>query len=303
MALALLLAATSARAEESRVLPEITSTTSVPIDARVLREHLRIELASSARMPTSVVLQRAGESVRFTLTFSGEGPTERDVDLGDVAEGERERVLSLAIAEAVRTPGAPPATPPRARTAPPPPAATPRPRASTATPAWRLGYEATMGLRAYAARQLAWEPRALLSIRHRGGARADLGGYYAYARHGDVLGNVSLHAVGLSLGASFDTPLGRGSRWAGRLGPRLDVGGAFGSGSTVGVATAGSLVTPTATLVLEASVRVRLARAFAAVLAVDGGGVVRGVDLQADERSVLAMRGSTFAVRLGLSAP
>lgn len=293
--------------------PELVVTEGASIDPSRLRTHLSIELVGDD-LPTRIEVSRAalGASAgakargpaRVRLVFADGSTEERELGLADVTEGDVPRVLALAIAEASRAhvgaprPAAPPApTASLARPVPPRPALT---APTPPRPSFRFGAEGAIGARGYGtAGTLAVEPRLGVFVRHTTGARAELAFAYAAASASDPLGSVSARAFLGSLGASYERDLT--SRLALSLGPRLDIGAAVGSGEATGGARASSASGAMVGVVGEIVGRLRLSASLRALIAVDAGGVMRGLSFGADQRVPIALGGATFAARLGLA--
>ncbi len=285
------------------------------IETKVLEGHLAVELEPTTA-PQKVEIARQGASLRVRLAYSDGSEERLTVDVTDVADDAAPRVLALAIGEAARLhvarserlPPAPlpaPLPPPRV-VAPAPPPDVPLP--STREPAVRALLSTSIGARVFsAAGSLGVEPRLAFGLAHRSGFIADIGVSYLTAGASDTLGDVRLHTIGASLGAGYELALS--SRVRVRGGPRLDVGAAFGSGTAnanananaTRPALASSTSAPLASLVGEVVVSVRLgARQPWLLLALDAGGVLRGLDLRADDRTALAALGGSFGGRLGI---
>lgn len=281
------------------------------IETKVLEGHLAVELEPTTA-PQKVEIARQGASLRVRLAYADGSEERLTVDVTDVAGEAAPRVLALAIGEAARLhvarsdrpPPAPvpaPLPPPRV-VAPAPSPDVPLP--STREPAVRALLSTSIGARVFsAAGSVGVEPRLAFGLAHRSGFIADIGVWYLTAGASDTLGDVRLHAFGGSLGAGYELALS--SRVRVRGGPRLDVGAAFGSGTANANATrpalASSTSAPLASLVGEVVVSVRLgARQPWLLLALDAGGVLRGLDLRADDRTALAALGGSFGGRLGI---
>jgi hypothetical protein len=278
------------------------------VESKALEGHLAVEL-DRASAPQRVEVARQGASLRVRLVYADESDERLVVDVTDVSDAAAPRVLALAIGEAARlhvarperAPPAPSPSPVRpANVTPPAPSPTSPAPTSTLAPAVGMLVSASLSARAFgAAGTVGFEPRLAIGLVHRSGFVAEVGGAYFAAGASDPLGDVRLHAVGASLAVAYERALA--SRVFLRMGPRLDVGAAFGSGTPTGTALASSTSGALVSLIGEAVVSVRLgARNPWLLFAIDAGGVLRGIDLRADDRTPLAARGPTFGGRLGL---
>lgn len=274
------------------------------VESKALEGHLAVEL-DRATGPQRVEVARQGGSLRVRLVYADGSDERLVVDVTDVSDGAAPRVLALAIGEAARlhvarperaAPPAPPARPANVTPTAPAPTSLPPP----STPAIGVLVSASLGARAFgAAGNVGFEPRLAIGLVHRSGVVAELGGAYFTAGASDPLGDVRLHAVGASLAVAYERALA--SRVFVRAGPRLDVGVAFGSGTATSTALASSTSGALVSLVGEGVVSVGLgARNPWLLVAIDAGGVLRGIDLRADDRTPLAALGASFGGRLGL---
>ena len=273
------------------------------VESKALEGHLAVEL-DRATGPQRVEVARQGASLRVRLVYADGSDERLVVDVTDVSDGAP-RVLALAIGEAARlhvarperaAPPAPPARPANVTPTAPAPTSLPPP----STPAIGVLVSASLGARAFgAAGNVGFEPRLAIGLVHRSGVVAELGGAYFTAGASDPLGDVRLHAVGASLAFAYERALV--SSVFVRAGPRLDVGAAFGSGTATSTALASTTSGALVSLVGEAVVSVGFgARNPWLLVAIDAGGVLRGIDLRADDRTPLAALGATFGGRLGL---
>ncbi len=273
-------------------------------------------MQSLEKAPRRLTVRAAdADSVEYTLWFDDAGTRTGTLSLADVAVGDRERVLALALAEAAREAPTPPEVAAPAVLAPPvieapittaAPAAIPlranaHPPLAETSARWRPGAVAEMGGRVFSATgALALDPLLGAWLRHRSGARFDLGARMLWSEQDTALGNTTLTAILGSARVSYDWALS--SRAAIRIGPRVDVGAAFGSGHSRGKAI--ELRTQHAALtmlVADVEFRVRVARHAALALGLDAGGVLNGMELRADEQVGVVVRGATTGVHLGVS--
>ncbi len=263
-----------------------------PPDASV---HLEVEAVPCAEEAARVYVSVAAAG--------GGRAASREVSLLDVLPPARPRALALAVAEMLRSLGsaapvekaaaplaaAPPAAPPLSLSPPPPEPARPL--------AWALGLEAEG--RGFPGRDtLLWGVRARFtagwSWLHAG---VDVGGGCARA---DVAeGDVLLRAAGVGLEL--------GPRFAGRaavvdLGLRADLGWAWARGET-GLASvrtgAGSdwLASAGLRLSVEAPARARVRPR----VAIEGGGVLAGVQAQANGQTVAGITGYYLLAAFGVT--
>ena len=279
--------------------PALVVADGTGIDVEQLQAQLAVELANG-RSPVRIELSRSRDLVHARLVFGDGGVEDRDIALGDVAATEAPRVLALALAELSQAHTAvPPIAPKPAPAAPKPapPAEAPAPvRAAPVT----FGGEAAVGARGYTlAGTLALEPRIGIFLRHTSGARLDLAVVYQTAWASDAIGSVSFNAIGGALGLSYSHAILPGFFL--RFGPRVDVLAAFGSGTATGLARATNEQAAVVGLVAEVAASVQFFRVLPLVVVIDGGGMVRGFELRADDRTPLAARGATFGARLGFA--
>jgi hypothetical protein len=283
-------------------MPELSVNAETGLDQEALRAHLHVELTGVAG-PERIEVDRAGSNVRVKLTFA-DGTEEREIALRDVARPEIPRVISLVVSEAARAHLAKATavpTPPAAASSAPPPQPSPSAPPPASSPARRvlLGAEAAFGVRAFRGGQnVALEPRVAGFLRLASGVRFDAGAFYLTSSETDPLGGLTLRGIGGSMAASLERELA--SSLFARLGPRVDIGSAFGRGASSGVAIEGRASEPLVLLVGEIAARYRVGP-LSIVVAGDAGGVLSGIGLGVDERTPLAWNGATFGGRLGLA--
>lgn len=142
---------------------------------------------------------------------------------------------------------------------------------------------------------------AVVSPRVEGGLRASkalrLGviARYAYASAEDPLGRVTVHGVTGGVAATF-TVLARRS-FAVASGPRVELGWLGGSGE-------GQNGRSTSTFAASGAWEIELSVPLGPVTlfgAVEGGALVRGLQLRADERTVLDMSGALLGASAGVA--
>jgi hypothetical protein len=222
----------------------------------------------------------------------------REVALSDVAQTARPRALALAVAELMRSLGQQPAP-----DEPPPPVAvvvTPPPPSPPAAPVRAIGLSLQVEgeVRALPARSTTvWGGRARVTAPWRWlHADLDVGGGFASA--GSDLGEVLLRTASVGLWG--------GPRLASRiaivdLGLRGELGWAWIRGepnsSSVRGGSGGKLL---ASLGLRAAAALPAALSLRPCLAVEGGGVLAGLDGQAGGRGVLGVGGYYVLAALGI---
>ena len=116
---------------------------------------------------------------------------------------------------------------------------------------------------------------------------------YAYASSDDVLGSVRAHLVSTGLAATY--VVASSATFALATGPRVELGIVAGSGEGTNAdsATAASFAG-----VWEVELHLRLG-GLALVGSVEGGSILRGVDLRADDRNVLHLSGPFVGLAVG----
>jgi hypothetical protein len=238
-------------------------------------------------------------TVRIGVAEPPEAQVEREVSLADVAQPARPRALALAAAELIRSLGQMPAKE-MPKPAPvvleqPPPSVVP-----TAPPmASRLSLAGEGQIRVLPTRNTTlWGGRLRLTLPWRRlYTQLDLGGDTASAK--TELGTVSLHSVSMGLGM--------GPRFAGRalifdVGPRFELGRAWIRGQTsaadVGVGSGGDV---SATLGLRASLETPAETRLRPGIALEGGGVLRGIRGESEGRTVVGITGYYLIGTVALS--
>lgn len=273
------------------------------VDVAKLDALVRLELGDR-EMATNVVVTLAREDrADVVVVRRGESRTGSVVLRGSA---DAERVIALFVGELARDDGAPPANPSE-RAAPPeatPPAAAPASAASDGAAGdtqvdvsgvFRPAFAAHMGVRAMGAGgALVFTPHLEGGITMLDFVRLGVIARYGYSTGNDPLGNVSVHAFGGGVTASVRVASGS-SRFSLWMGPRAEAGRMFGSGDGVGQRTASSTA-----LSLAWAVEGRMTfGSYDAILGVEGGWIGGGLDLRADDRSVLSLAGSFVGVSAG----
>ena len=242
------------------------------------------------------------EGVRAEITLVREGEPRRGVvELRGAADVER--TIALFVGELARgtaePAAAPTATPPPAAPATPAPPLTPEP--ATTGPASPARLRATL-LAAFGARWLTSGGATVLTPHVEGGVvirevlRFGVLARYGHASAEDPIGSVSAHAASGGLAATLRlASTGSLALWTG---PRAEIGVITARGDGAGASSASSLL-------LSAAWALEGRAALGPVdglLAVEGGFLGRGLELRADDRSILELSGGFGGVSLGLSA-
>lgn len=258
------------------------------------------------RLDDLVALELGTTRVTRVVVDVSRGRAEVDVEVAaehrkasvTLASVEPERALALFIAEIARGTIAPERTEP---VAPPPVPSVPPPRdapsPATAAAPLRFSILGAMGARVTTARgHVMPSPHVEIGVRRRDAFRVGGTLRYAYASADDRLGTVEAHLV--AGGVAGSGTLLSGPDLALVTGPRLELGAAFGrgEGSNADRATA---LTVAGTWALELHLLVDGARGATAFVSAEAGSFFRGVELHADDRSVLHLTGPWLGFALG----
>jgi hypothetical protein len=265
------------------------------VDKRALDDLIRLELGPSTALDRIVVRVADGHA---EVELHAKERRRR----GTVAlpRGQEERTIALFVGELARRFDAepeavPPEPPPLAPVAPPDLAERPEP-APPPPPATRDSelapfVLATMGARWLAAGgDLVATPRIEAGLSPSRALRLGILARYGYARSSDVLGTARAHLVSGGVAATHSLAS------AIATGPRVEIGGVFarGEGSSGASASAVALVGA-----WELELRLRVAGAFTMLATVEAGWHARGLDLRADDRTVLEISGPFAGASLG----
>lgn len=296
--------ASSANAQPTRPRVEVTGDRAT-LDATKLDELIALELGADASRVRAVAVDVHGSRAEI------------DVRLGDdarrasvaIAATEPERALALFVAELARGTAVPEQPPSAAATAPPPPSAPPPttpapseaervapPRSSDASTAEPLAFSllATMGARFATSRGgVTATPHIELGARRRDLFRIGAIVRYGYASSDDALGTIRAHS--LTGGVAGTYVVASGASLALATGPRLELGVIAGHGDGTN-GEASSAFTFTGAWELELSVKLG---AISLLGSVEGGSILRGIELRADDRSVLYLSGPFVGFALG----
>lgn len=271
-------------------------------------EHVELRGETQAldrgRLDDLVALELGATRVTRIVVDVSRGRAELDVEVAaehrkasvTIASVEPERALALFIAEIARGTIAPERTEPATPAAAVPAVPTPR---DTTTPALppaplRFSFLGAMGARVTTARgHVMPSPHVEIGVRRDNAFRVGGTLRYAYATADDRLGTVEAHLV--AGGVAGSGTLVSGSGLALVTGPRLELGAAFGrgEGTNADKATAWTVAGAWA---LELHLVFDGATAF---VAAEAGSFFRGVELHADDRSVLQLTGPWLGFALG----
>jgi len=210
----------------------------------------------------------------------------------DLPERDTERTLALFVAELARTSDAPP--PPAPTPTPPPEKPPPSERPSSDDS--HLAILATMGGRIlFRDGSLILTPRAEVGWQW---SRLRVGGIARYGTVGgdDPLGSVRAHLLTLGLAASQH--LSPESSFSIAHGPRVEAGFVTAKGSGTNGANARAF---NATAAWELEARAIVARPVTLVFAIDLGILFPGLDLRADDRTVIDLAGPFASASVGVS--
>jgi hypothetical protein len=275
------------------------------LDAHRLDDLVKLELGTTSTSTSSststidkVSVRIDGDRAEVTVVRGGATRS------GSVAlpHGNVERTIALFVGELARRFETEPAPEPPAKENPPPP---PPPKAEPARPPVlpvpgepsehaRVG---PYGLVSMGARWFARDGSLLATPRLEGGLetsafRLGLSARYAYGRASDPLGTASLHA--LTFGLSPSLVLGE----VVTTGPRLELGFLSASGE-------GTRASSTSAFALSAGWEVeldlRIGDSFAVAPAIEAGWMIEGIDVRADDRSVLEIAGPFAGASIGLA--
>lgn len=263
------------------------------VDVAKLEALVRLELGERESATNVVVTLAREDRADIVVVRGGESRTGSVVLRGSA---DAERVIALFVGELARNDGAPPE--------PPPPAAAPASGGSDGAAddtqvdvsgVMRPAFAAHMGVRAMGAGgALVLTPHLEGGLTMLDFVRLGVIARYGYSTGDDPLGNVSVHAFGGGLTASVRVASGS-SRFSCWMGPRAEVGRMIGSGDGAGQRTASSTA-----LSLAWAVEGRMTLgSYDAILGIEGGWVGGGLDLRADDRSVLSLAGSFVGVSAG----
>jgi len=280
------------------------------LDVTKLEALVRLELGDRESTTNVIVTLKSAsaesaESADVLLMRGGDSRT-GSVELRGSADAER--AIALFVGELARSDGAPPpppavaATPPKPAPAPEPPpageapnAAEDRTEASGSTSTLRPALAGQMGLRLMGSGgAIVFTPHLEGGITVLDVVRLGVLARYGYATSDDPLGTVTVHTV--SGGLASTVRVLSGSRFSAWTGPRFEVGTMAGSGDGAGQRTASSLALFVA-WVLEGRMRIG---GYDAILGVEGGSVGGGLDLRADDRSVLSLSGGFVGLSAGV---
>ena len=275
-------------------------------------EHVELRGETQAldrgRLDDLVALELGATRVTRVVVDVSRGRAEVDVEVAaehrkasvTLASVEPERALALFIAEIARGTIVPERTEPVAPTPAPTPAA-PAPRSTTSpaapTAPLRLSILGAMGARVTTARgHVMPSPHLELGVRRNDAFRVGGTLRYAYASADDRLGTVEAHLV--AGGVAGSGTLISGPDLALVTGPRLELGAAFGrgEGSNADRATA---LTVAGAWAFELHLVVDGASGATAFVSAEAGSFFRGVELHADDRSVLHLTGPWLGFALG----
>jgi hypothetical protein len=258
--------------------------------------HVRIdELAACGEQPERLWLE-----VRQPNSHKSVG---RELSLVDVAVAARPRALALAVAELIRSPTEEvhEETPRPALSAPQRPQSKMKPTEPVQAPSFGYAVQMEGELRAYPSRDTTlWGGRARLSA-------------LSTAMHTDVDLGVSLSQVHTDLGElrmrSTSIGFGLGPRLASKavaldIGPRAELGWAWLSGAT-SLANVGtnSGSGPLAAVGFRAALATRVHPRIQPMVALEAGGVLRGLNATVDNRTRAGINGVYFLAALGVNVP
>lgn len=265
----------------------------------------KLEVVTEGEAPLRAYVDPADDRESVAVTFTAETKTDsRVVALGDVAAGERARVVALALSEMIRarrhaTVEAPPAAALSAP-APPEPSHPVQPREPVAPPRkpTSRSFELTAGPLWFAQRKnvaLDWRGAFDVQLRRPFWLRGEIG--LAIGRSGTAADHVELVVPSLALGmrvrSNPDAVLSVGA------GPVFDTGLAFVQG-TAEARSRG----PTRVLVfrsaLEGDVRLRLIGRVYAVLGASFGVMLRDVERRTSSGETFGAAGLALGARLGV---
>lgn len=269
------------------------------VDARALEDLVKLELGGEAPLDdvtiqlagdrADVVVARAGKKRSGSLTLPTKNP---------------ERALALFIGElARRFETEPEPEPKRIEQEPPKPAAPPEPLpfvplANAPPPPMpepkpTIFVLGTMGARVFAPEgSLLWTPRIEAGVV---GNPVRIGGIvrYGQASASDPLGDATVHAINGGLAATllFDTFA---------TGPRVELGALFASGDGSRSSSKAS-VAPAFSWEIEA--HVAATDWLDLIASIEAGWMWNGLDVRADDRTLLQIGGGFAGASLGLAVP
>lgn len=259
------------------------------VDARALADLVELELGPAERTIDRIVVRIEGKAA-FVEIIRKDRSRSGSVALAD---GQVERTIALFASELARrfetepdavptAPSAPAATAPEAAAAPAP---------SPLGGASRLTLSATMGARLLVSKEsLMPTPRVEVGLLVSKTLRLGASARYGYASEDDALGSVHAHALVGGLGATF-----RFADWV-ATGPRFELGAIAAGASGTNASSASALATSAS---WEIELCARVFGSFAVVLAPEVGWYLSGLELRADDRSVLEIRGGFLGLSLG----
>jgi hypothetical protein len=306
--------ATSARPVTLTIATDEAALAALGISVERLMYHTRIEAnavivppaaSDSAELHAFVDPGTDGLSVALTLEDRAHARTDsRVILLTDVGLPDRARVVALGLAELVR------AFAPRRQVregphAPAPPAlpspvpAVEVPQLGPAELPATVALDASVGAIAFPMHG-AWlvDPRIGAERRLAGAlwARADLGVWLGGAD--DTLGNARLVVPTLDLGVMWRVEPNKVFTLG--AGPMLGVGVAFASADAIGSSRATAESALTMQVLLGADLRVRVLGPLALTAGASAGVMLRGAEVRADDRVLLAATGLCVAGRAGV---
>jgi hypothetical protein len=257
------------------------------IDGSALDALVRLELGEASTQVKRIVVDVKGPRAEIEVEVGAE------VRRGtvDLPATDVERTLALFAAELARTSPAP--TPRADAPSERPPAS--NDQATTERGAFAL--MATMGARIFGRDgSLLLSPRIEAGVRASDAIRVGASARYGFASGEDRLGTIRAHVVSGGLAASHHLAPRNPVSFA--HGPRIEAGviAASGDGTHASAATAFTLSAS-----YEVELHIRIARSLAIVVALDGGIHWFGVDLRADDRSVLDLSGVFGGTSAGLA--
>lgn len=258
------------------------------LDRARLDELVALELG--ATRPTRIAVDVSRGRAEVDVEIAGEH-RKASVALAGV---EPERALALFIAEIARGTIAPERTEPATPTATPATPTTPSPPRPSNDRPLRFSMLAAMGARVTTARgHVLPSPHLEIGVRRDDAFR--IGGTlrYAYGSADDLLGTVRAHLV--AAGAAGSATVVSASSLALVTGPRLELGAAFGRGDGTNADKATAL-TVAGSWAVELHLDVGGAALF---ISAEVGSFFRGVELHADDRSVLHLTGPFAGFGLG----
>ena len=277
------------------------------LDVAKLEGLVRLELGERGGAARVVVTIVDADRAEVTLARLGadrppEEPRRGVVELRGAADVER--TIALFVGELARTAEPPPAAPAPATTpapatpAPTAEAAQPTPPADSASSRLRATVLASFGARWTASGgAIVLTPHLEGGVVVRDALRLGAIARYGSASADDPIGSVSAHSGSGGLAATLRLASSGGlALWTG---PRAEIGVVAARGDGPGASSASSLV-------LSAAWAIEARAALGpidGVLALEGGWLGRGLELRADDRTVLELSGGFAGASLGVGLP